>query len=331
MKRFCFFLLFCFLCCLPSLGAELPHNKVQVGTCVIRGSVPKSIARKIAVNISANEFFTESAKVVEINVDTLGNLMGEFPMEMRYELGGVTVKIDNVEYQQMIVLSQDDTLQIVVSKDNAITIKGAVESDLVKNYLLFNYVLAVEDNNEEFKAIPSGLTAMQHQKNVLQQIPNRLSASGKSLLRGLNKSDKAFLENWGKINLLESQLLVPVHTQRDVAKKYFAFLKQVQWDNQLLYNNKGLAAIIVGLLRTPSLAIPAIHETPIEAWTEDVKKVFAEIPFVPNAFLCELLAFASYQEQIFSGKSLSEVQIKNIKSGFKTQNWASLLLNKKAQ
>lgn len=330
MKQLISFLwIFFSLYCCPAQGAEpLPQNSVRVGKCVVRGSVPKSAVGKISVSLSGNEFYTEAAKVVELQVDALGNLIGEFPMETRYEFAGVKLRVNNSEYQQSIVLSQDDTLQIVVSKNEPLTIKGTIESNLVKNDLLFNYVLAVEDHNEEFVKLPSRVTALHHQKNVLKQLSKLLSVSGKNFFHGVSNSDKKFLENWGKLNLLESQLLVPVRTQREVPKSYWDFLNQLQWDNQLLYNNKGLAAMIAGLLRTPSLAIPEIGETPIEVWSEGVKKAFQGSSFAPNSFFCELLAFSSYQEQALSGKPLTEVQMKNIKSGFKTQNWGSLLIKR---
>jgi thiol-disulfide isomerase/thioredoxin len=112
-------------------------------------------------------------------------------------------------------------------------------------------------------------------------------------------------------------------------KKYYSFLKDLQLnDPKYLYCDEYYNLMNV-ILRDETIHLPPIKDTPIQEWLAEVKSILSDLLGFSEGQFYDLLVTSAYNWQFESEtKSLSDKQIENIKSYFKKNDIAAILLKK---
>ena len=115
-------------------------------------------------------------------------------------------------------------------------------------------------------------------------------------------------------------------------KSYYAFLKYFNLnDPQYLYNGT-YSEVLQAILSNQTLNIPAIKDTPVKDWLEEVKTNMADLVGSDTGLFYELLAANAYVRQFNNGsKPLSDKQIENIRSYFRNVEITKILLEKNVE
>ncbi len=314
MKRFLFFplwLILCCYCCICNAQTSLPTNAIKIGKCVVRGKVPAMLAMKSSLTVACNNFFVSNGDIYDLSIDAEGNVSGEIPIHSLYALAGVLLNVDDTQKNEMVLLSQNDTLRVWVDDQKNLKIEGARCSSVFKSY---DWLYFVDAGRRYLPRKESRVIA----KFPVKKISGYPSAT--------TAEDRNILVNKLKINYYASMLNEMQVRKVILPASAYAFLNDIVFDDKILYTSPGTDDFFYFLLSDKSLKIPSIGDTPIPEWKEKLRRQLAKIPYKPNELFCDLMAFSSYYFQLENGKLLTAQQLQNIHTGFSSGEWDNLLL-----
>lgn len=314
MKRFLFFplwLILCCYCCICNAQTSLPTNAIKIGKCVVRGKVPAMLAMKSSLTVACNNFFVSNGDIYDLSIDAEGNVSGEIPIHSLYALAGVLLNVDDTQKNEMVLLSQNDTLRVWVDDQKNLKVEGTRCSSVFKSFDWLNFV------SKGYVYLP------RKESRVIAKFPVKKISGYPS---GTTAEDRKILVNKLKINYYASML-----DEMQVRKvlppiSAYAFLNDIVFDDKILYFSPGTEHLLAFLLYDKSLKIPSIGDTPIPEWKEMLRRRLAKIPYKPNELFCDLMAFSSYYFQLVNGEPLTAQQLQNIHTGFSSGEWDKLLL-----
>lgn len=314
MKRFLFFplwLILCCYCCICNAQTSLPTNAIKIGKCVVRGKVPAMLAMKLSLTVACNDFFVSDSDIYDLSIDAEGNVSGEIPLHSLYALAGVLLNVDDTQKQEMVLLSQNDTLRVWVDNQKNLKVEGARCSSVFKG---FDWLTFVGDYD---RYLPSKLP------RVIAKFPIKKISGYPS---ATTAEDRNILVNKLKIGYYASMLNIMQSRKVILPISAYAFLNDIVFDDKILYASPGTVELFYFLLSDKSLKIPSIGDTPIPEWKEKLRRRLAKIPYKPNELFCDLMAFSSYYFQLENGEPLTAQQLQNIHTGFSSGEWDKLLL-----
>ena len=314
MKRFLFFplwLILCCYCCICNAQTSLPTNAIKIGKCVVRGKVPAMLAMKSSLTVACNNFFVSNGDIYDLSIDAEGNVSGEIPIHSLYALAGVLLNVDDTQKNEMVLLSQNDTLRVWVDDQKNLKVEGTRCSSVFKGFDWLNFV------SKGYVYLPRKVS------RVIAKFPVKKISGYPS---GTTAEDRKILVNKLKIHYYASML-----DEMQVRKvlppiSAYAFLNDIVFDDKILYFSPGTEHLLGFLLYDKSLNIPSIGDTPIPEWKEKLRRRLAKIPYKPNELFCDLMAFTSYYSQLVNGEPLTAQQLQNIHTGFSSGEWDKLLL-----
>ena len=314
MKRFLFlplWLILCCYCCICNAQTSLPTNAIKIGKCVVRGKVPAMLAMKSSLTVVCNNFFVSNADIYDLSIDAEGNVSGEIPIHSLYAHAGVLLNVDDTQKQEIVLLSQNDTLRVWVDNQKKLKVEGARCSSVFKSYDWLYFVDAGR------RYLP------RKESRVIAKFPVKKISAYPS---ATTAEDRKILVNKLKINYYVSMLNEMQVRKVILPASAYAFLNDIVFDDKILYVSPGTNYLFYLLLPDKSLKIPSIGDTPIPEWKEKLRRQLAKIPYKPNELFCDLMAFSSYYFQLENGKLLTAQQLQNIHTGFSSGEWDKLLL-----
>ena len=314
MKRFLFlplWLIFCCYCCICNAQTSLPTNAIKIGKCVVRGKVPAMLAMKSSLTVVCNNFFVSNADIYDLSIDAEGNVSGEIPIHSLYAHAGVLLNVDDTQKQEIVLLSQNDTLRVWVDDQKNLKVEGARCSSVFTSYDWLYFVDAGR------RYLP------RKESRVIAKFPVKKISAYPS---ATTAEDREILVNKLKINYYASMLNEMQVRKVILPASAYAFLNDIVFDDKILYTSPGTDDFFYFLLSDKSLKIPSIGDTPIPEWKEKLRRQLAKIPYKPNELFCDLMAFSSYYFQLENGEPLTALQLQNIHTGFSSGEWDKLLL-----
>ena len=314
MKRFLFlplWLILCCYCCICNAQTSLPTNAIKIGKCVVRGKVPAMLAMKSSLTVVCNNFFVSNADIYDLSIDAEGNVSGEIPIHSLYAHAGVLLNVDDTQKQEIVLLSQNDTLRVWVDNQKKLKVEGARCSSVFKSYDWLYFVDAGR------RYLP------RKESRVIAKFPVKKISAYPS---ATTAEDRKILVNKLKINYYVSMLNEMQVRKVILPASAYAFLNDIVFDDKILYTSPGTDDFFYFLLSDKSLKIPSIGDTPIPEWKEKLRRQLAKIPYKPNELFCDLMAFSSYYFQLVNGEPLTAQQLQNIHTGFSSGEWDKLLL-----
>lgn len=314
MKRFLFlplWLILCSYCCICNAQTSLPANAIKIGKCVVRGKVPAMLAMKLSLTVVCNNFFVSDADIYDLSIDAEGNVSGELPLHSLYALAGVLLNVDDTQKNEVVLLSQNDTLRVWVDDQKNLKVEGARCSSVFKGY---DWLYFVDGGRRYLPRKESRVIAKFPVKKISRYPSATTAEDRKILVNKLKINYYAYMLNGMQIR----KVILPISA--------YAFLNDIVFDDKILYASPGTEHLFGFLLYDKSLKIPSIGDTPIPEWKEKLRRRLANIPYKPNELFCDLMAFSSYYSQLVNGKLLTAQQLQNIHTGFSSGEWDKLLL-----
>ena len=314
MKRFLFFplwLILCCYCCICNAQTSLPTNAIKIGKCVVRGKVPAMLAMKSSLTVACNNFCVSNGDIYDLSIDAEGNVSGEIPIHSLYALAGVLLNVDDTQKNEMVLLSQNDTLRVWVDDQKNLKVEGTRCSSVFKGFDWLNFV------SKGYVYLPRKVS------RVIAKFPVKKISGYPS---GTTAEDRKILVNKLKIHYY-AHLLDEMQVRKVLPPiSAYAFLNDIVFDDKILYFSPGTEHLLGFLLYDKSLKIPSIGDTPIPEWKEKLRRRLAKIPYKPNELFCDLMAFSNYYFQLVNGEPLTAQQLQNIHTGFSSGEWDKLLL-----
>ena len=278
---------------------------------MVRGKVPALLAMKSSLTVVCNNFFVSNADIYDLSIDAEGNVSGEIPIHSLYALAGVLLNVDDTQKQEMVLLSQNDTLRVWVDNQKNLKVEGARCSSVFKGNDWLDFV----DNGRGYLPRKESRVIAKFPVKKISEYPSATTAE-----------DRKILVNKLKINYY-AHLLNEMQVRKVILPaSAYAFLSDIVFDDKILYASPGTDYLFYFLLPDKSLKIPNIGDTPIPEWKEKLRRQLAKIPYKPNELFCDLMAFSSYYFQLENGKPLTAQQLQNIHTGFSSGEWDKLLL-----
>lgn len=314
MKRFLFlplWLILCCYCCICNAQTSLPTNAIKIGKCVVRGKVPAMLALKSSLTVACNNFCVSNGDIYDLSIDAEGNVSGEIPLHSIYALAGVLLNVDDTQKNEMVLLSQNDTLRVWVDDQKNLKVEGTRCSSVFKGFDWLNFV------SKGYVYLP------RKESRVIAKFPVKKISGYPS---GTTAEDRKILVNKLKIHYYAS-MLDEMQVRKVIPPiSAYAFLSDIVFDDKILYFSPGTEHLLGFLLYDRSLKIPSIGDTPIPEWKEKLRRRLAKIPYKPNELFCDLMAFSNYYFQLVNGEPLTAQQLQNIHTGFSSGEWDKLLL-----
>lgn len=314
MKRFLFlplWLILCCYCCICNAQTSLPTNAIKIGKCVVRGKVPAMLAMKSSLTVACNNFCVSNGDIYDLSIDAEGNVSGEIPLHSLYALAGVLLNVDDTQKNEMVLLSQNDTLRVWVDDQKNLKVEGTRCSSVFKGFDWLNFV------SKGYVYLP------RKESRVIAKFPVKKISGYPS---GTTAEDRKILVNKLKIHYYAS-MLDEMQVRKVISPiSAYAFLNDIVFDDKILYFSPGTEHLLGFLLYDKSLKIPSIGDTPIPEWKEKLRRRLAKIPYKPNELFCDLMAFSNYYFQLVNGEPLTAQQLQNIHTGFSSGEWDKLLL-----
>ena len=278
---------------------------------MVRGKVPALLAMKSSLTVACNDFFVSDSDIYDLSIDAEGNVSGEIPLHSLYALAGVLLNVDDTQKQEMVLLSQNDTLRVWVDDQKNLKVEGARCSSVFKGFDWLNFV------SNGYVYLP------RKESRVIAKFPVKKISGYPS---GTTAEDRKILVNKLKIHYYAS-MLDEMQVRKVISPiSAYAFLSDIVFDDKILYASPGTEHLLAFLLYDKSLKIPSIGDTPIPEWKEKLRRRLAKIPYKPNELFCDLMAFTSYYSQLVNGEPLTAQQLQNIHTGFSSGEWDKLLL-----
>ena len=278
---------------------------------MVRGKVPAMLAMKSSLTVACNNFCVSNGDIYDLSIDAEGNVSGEIPLHSLYALAGVLLNVDDTQKNEMVLLSQNDTLRVWVDDQKNLKVEGTRCSSVFKGFDWLNFV------SKGYVYLP------RKESRVIAKFPVKKISGYPS---GTTAEDRKILVNKLKIHYYASMLDEMQVRKVIPAISAYAFLSDIVFDDKILYFSPGTEHLLGFLLYDKSLKIPSIGDTPIPEWKEKLRRRLAKIPYKPNELFCDLMAFSNYYFQLVNGEPLTAQQLQNIHTGFSSGEWDKLLL-----
>lgn len=278
---------------------------------MVRGKVPAMLAMKLSLTVACNDFFVSDSDIYDLSIDAEGNVSGEIPLHSLYALAGVLLNVDDTQKNEMVLLSQNDTLRVWVDDQKNLKVEGTRCSSVFKGFDWLNFV------SKGYVYLPRKVS------RVIAKFPVKKISGYPS---GTTAEDRKILVNKLKIHYYASMLDEMQFRKVIPPISAYAFLSDIVFDDKILYFSPGTEHLLGFLLYDKSLKIPSIGDTPIPEWKEKLRRRLAKIPYKPNELFCDLMAFSNYYFQLVNGEPLTAQQLQNIHTGFSSGEWDKLLL-----
>ena len=278
---------------------------------MVRGKVPAMLAMKSSLTVACNNFFVSNGDIYDLSIDAEGNVSGEIPIHSLYALAGVLLNVDDTQKNEMVLLSQNDTLRVWVDNQKNLKVEGARCSSVFKGLDWMRFV----DNGCDY--LP------RKESRMIARFPVKKISAYPS---ATTIEDRKILVNKLKINYY-AHLLKEMQVRKVIPPiSAYAFLNDIVFDDKILYFSPGTEHLLGFLLYDKSLKIPSIGDISIPEWKEMLRRRLAKIPYKPNELFCDLMAFSNYYFQLVNGEPLTAQQLQNIHTGFSSGEWDKLLL-----
>ena len=278
---------------------------------MVRGKVPAMLAMKSSLTVACNNFCVSNGDIYDLSIDAEGNVSGEIPIHSLYALAGVLLNVDDTQKNEMVLLSQNDTLRVWVDDQKNLKVEGTRCSSVFKGFDWLNFV------SKGYVYLP------RKESRVIAKFPVKKISGYPS---GTTAEDRKILVNKLKIHYYAS-MLDEMQVRKVIPPiSAYAFLSDIVFDDKILYFSPGTEHLLGFLLYDKSLKIPSIGDTPIPEWKEKLRRRLAKIPYKPNELFCDLMAFSNYYFQLVNGEPLTAQQLQNIHTGFSSGEWDKLLL-----
>lgn len=278
---------------------------------MVRGKVPAMLAMKSSLTVACNNFCVSNGDIYDLSIDAEGNVSGEIPIHSLYALAGVLLNVDDTQKNEMVLLSQNDTLRVWVDDQKNLKVEGTRCSSVFKGFDWLNFV------SKGYVYLPRKVS------RVIAKFPVKKISGYPS---GTTAEDRKILVNKLKIHYYAS-MLDEMQVRKVIPPiSAYAFLNDIVFDDKILYFSPGTEHLLGFLLYDKSLKIPSIGDTPIPEWKEKLRRRLAKIPYKPNELFCDLMAFSNYYFQLVNGEPLTAQQLQNIHTGFSSGEWDKLLL-----
>lgn len=278
---------------------------------MVRGKVPAMLAMKSSLTVACNNFCVSNGDIYDLSIDAEGNVSGEIPIHSLYALAGVLLNVDDTQKNEMVLLSQNDTLRVWVDDQKNLKVEGTRCSSVFKGFDWLNFV------SKGYVYLPRKVS------RVIAKFPVKKISGYPS---GTTAEDRKILVNKLKIHYY-AHLLDEMQVRKVLPPiSAYAFLNDIVFDDKILYFSPGTEHLLGFLLYDKSLKIPSIGDTPIPEWKEKLRRRLAKIPYKPNELFCDLMAFSNYYFQLVNGEPLTAQQLQNIHTGFSSGEWDKLLL-----
>jgi len=269
------------------------------------------LAMKSSLTVACNNFCVSNGDIYDLSIDAEGNVSGEIPLHSLYALAGVLLNVDDTQKNEMVLLSQNDTLRVWVDNQKKLKVEGARCSSVFKGLDWLDFV----DGGSRYLPRKESRVIARFPVKKISEYPSATTAE-----------DRKILVNKLKINYY-AHLLDEMQVRKVIPPiSAYAFLNDIVFDDKILYASPGTDYFFYFLLSDKSLKIPNIGDTPIPEWKEKLRRRLAKIPYKSNELFCDLMAFSSYYFQLENGKLLTAQQLQNIHTGFSSGEWDKLLL-----
>ena len=273
--------------------------------------MPAMLAMKSSLTVACNNFCVSNGDIYDLSIDAEGNVSGEIPLHSLYALAGVLLNVDDTQKNEMVLLSQNDTLRVWVDDQKNLKVEGTRCSSVFKGFDWLNFV----DGGSRYLPRKESRVIAKFPVKKISEYPSATTVE-----------DRKILVNKLKINYY-AHLLDEMQVRKVIPPiSAYAFLNDIVFDDKILYFSPGTEHLLGFLLDDKSLKIPSIGDTPIPEWKEKLRRQLAKIPYKPNELFCDLMAFSSYYFQLENGKLLTAQQLQNIHTGFSSGEWDKLLL-----
>ena len=273
--------------------------------------MPAMLAMKSSLTVACNNFCVSNGDIYDLSIDAEGNVSGEIPLHSLYALAGVLLNVDDTQKNEMVLLSQNDTLRVWVDDQKNLKVEGTRCSSVFKGFDWLNFV------SKGYVYLP------RKESRVIAKFPVKKISGYPS---GTTAEDRKILVNKLKIHYYAS-MLDEMQVRKVISPiSAYAFLNDIVFDDKILYFSPGTEHLLGFLLYDKSLKIPSIGDTPIPEWKEKLRRRLAKIPYKPNELFCDLMAFSNYYFQLVNGEPLTAQQLQNIHTGFSSGEWDKLLL-----
>lgn len=342
---------FVFLSCTQVKITKLPEPKIMAGIAKVAGKVTNFHLKKGEVNPTLTLEFPKPVTAEPGNLETKLSDDGTFyfgvPVECDTTIGvlssaifdrGIFISLaGNNETKLEIIYGESGKIKANVVNMNKLTSDDMVHIVGVMGKMISHfsperiprYNMLIED------FIPFEIKSLERKLNIANN-DSILSNSAKNYItnefkliylntrfldyKGIMKTDYMSFndsKDWDKFTPYEPD------------KSYYTLLKYFNLnDPQYLYNGT-YSIVLQTLLSNKTLNIPAIKDMPVEDWLKEVKTIMTDLIGSDAGLFYDLLAANAYARQFNNEvKPLSDKQKENIRSYFKNEEVAKILLKK---
>ncbi len=279
-----------------------------------------------------------------------GSFHFEVPVECNINIGFVGVPPEFEDNTSAVGLIPGETTKIEITKNKPDDLKvtmvsslGLASGDLPYLYKMYNKFFENHYPPQPwYNMTPEDFSHLAITKLMVERMKRSINDSV------LSEKAKIFLMDACKLMFLKGPLLTyrdymslnyrntkpkgerDNFTPQEPKKSYYTFLKEFNLNNpQYLYNGASYAEVLQTILSNETFNIQAIKEIPTEDWLKEVKKNIADLIGSDKGLFYDLLVANAYARQFKNElKPLSDKQKENIRSYFKDEEIAKILLRK---
>jgi len=332
---------------------RLPNPVIKAGIAKVDGKLSNFHRKKGEENptliLAIQNPVTAEESTFKTQLGEDGSFHFEVPVECNVNIGLIGSEIfqDNAVGVALIP-GKETKMEILYDetgdlKADMVSSLGLASGDLPNFYKMF--IKFIEDRYSEpfYTMTPEDFSHLAIKKLMVERLKRSINDS---ILSGKAKN---YITDECKLKYLNGSLLTyhdyiarnyrntkpkgepDNFTPQEPKRSYYAFLKDFNLGNpQYLYNGMGTyTEVLQTILSNEKLNIPAIKDTPIQDWLKEVKKNIADLIGSDKGLFYDLLVANAYARQFNNElKPLSDKQKENIRSYFKDEEIAKILLRK---
>ena len=327
-----------------------PNPEIKAGIANISGRIInfslEESKTKPVISLCISCPVTVDQYIIETELDENGNFSFEAPIECSTVFSMISIPgYEGV----MIELSSLEEIKIELKLDGSfhiIRLENATRQSLLTNEDRLNYRVALMKYNSFFQQqmdLPQycDMTPEEYVHFEMELMPTRINYAMDEI--ELSDAGRKFTFNELQLFHLGGVLLsyksrVEMFCGNEENWSYqepdiqdYSFLKSFDLNNPQYLCNNFFSNTMQALLSVKALNIPAISNTPVEEWINNVKTILSNLVGFDSGQFYDLLAAHAYAKQLKEEVNpLSKTQVKNIKDYFKgnKEEIAKILLRK---